>query len=83
MCKRSKITIERLHILAKEKGGKCLSAKYINSKTKYLWKCSKGHMWHTIYGNILYNGTWCGACVNRKQLNIGHCHDLAEKFDGK
>jgi len=29
--------------VAKKRGGKCLSEKYVNAKTKLEWECRKGH----------------------------------------
>ena len=34
--------------LAQQKGGKCLSNKYINVDTKLRWKCGEGHIWESI-----------------------------------
>ncbi|MBP7774161.1 hypothetical protein KA078_00040 [Candidatus Woesebacteria bacterium] len=43
------------------RGGKCLSRKYINSKSPLVWRCSIGHRWLTDYSNIL-QGSWCPEC---------------------
>jgi hypothetical protein len=54
-------TIKDMQILAEKRGGKCLSAKYIDASTKLKWKCSKGHIWETAPYNILDN-CWCPTC---------------------
>jgi len=43
--KRSSLLLEELQKIAASKGGKCLSDKYINSKTKLKWECKEGHIW--------------------------------------
>lgn len=81
-------TIEDCHKLAKSKGGKFLSEKYINSKQKYLWKCSDGHVWPTSYDTIS-GGSWCRKCYNikvskrNKKHNIEECKKIAEERNGK
>ena len=40
-----KLTIEAMRILAQQKGGKCLSKRYVNNHTKLWWQCAKGHKW--------------------------------------
>lgn len=58
-----KITIDRLKKHAEERGGKCLSEKYITSDDKYTWQCSEGHVWTAMWTNVGYgNKTWCNMC---------------------
>jgi len=58
---RAKLTIEQMQELAHEKGGKCLSKKYINVDTKLLWECKDGHQWKSI-PYLIKNGSWCPKC---------------------
>lgn len=58
----AKLSIKDLHRLAKNKGGKCLSTKYINAHTKIKWQCKEGHIWGATLNNIKYNGRWCPIC---------------------
>jgi len=62
---RRKVTIEEMQEIAKERKGKCLSSKYIDSKTKLKWKCEKGHTWETL-PTIVKRGSWCPICMGRK-----------------
>ena len=48
--------------IAKKRGGKCLSTKYINSKEKMHWECKQKHKWMTSLSNIKYNNRWCPEC---------------------
>ncbi len=56
------VTTELCHALAKEKGFKFLSEKYIpGNKTKYLWQCSELHQWEAKYNDVK-GGTGCMQC---------------------
>lgn len=84
---KAKHTIEEMHEKAKERGGKCLSTKYINSKTKLEWECALGHRWETMPAEI-YSGRWCPKCKgikigNLKRLTIADVQKLAESKGGK
>ena len=57
-----RLTIEQMKEIAIERGGKCLSQKYINSKTKLKWECSEGHQWRATPDSIKYRGSWCPIC---------------------
>jgi len=57
-----KKTINDMQLLAKERGGQCLSTNYKNQSSKLLWRCSKGHQWEAIPSNIM-RGSWCPICA--------------------
>ena len=46
------LTIEEMQKIAKDRGGKCLSKKYINGGTKLKWQCSEGHIWESAPTSI-------------------------------
>src|SRR3989339_104213 len=48
--------------IAKRRGGKCLSDKYINVDTKLKWQCQNGHTWEAIPSSIK-RGSWCPKCA--------------------
>lgn len=50
-----------MDILAKKRGGKCLSTAYVNSYTKLEWECQEGHKWWVVPSEIK-RGTWCPEC---------------------
>ena len=62
----AKSTIEEMRIIAKSRGGECLSDKYVNSHTKLKWRCSEGHEWNAVPCSVK-GGTWCPYCVGRKK----------------
>jgi len=47
--------------LARNKDGKCLSKKYINTYTKLTWQCEESHMWKAMPMTIK-QGSWCPTC---------------------
>ena len=70
-------SINDMHILAKEKGGECLSTVYINTATKMEWKCANGHIWDATPTNIR-QGKWCPVC-NSQYLNEKKCRFILEE----
>lgn len=50
---------------AKQRGGKCLSHRYINARTKLKWECQHGHIWKAIPDSVK-RGTWCPYCRERR-----------------
>jgi len=80
---RKKLTIEEMQTIAKSRGGKCLSKKYVNKSTKLEWECSKGHRWFASPNNVKNNNTWCDGCGGNKKLTIEEMQAIAESRGGK
>ena len=38
-------SVDALHAIAAERGGKCLAERYTNSQAKLEWECQRGHQW--------------------------------------
>ena len=74
-------TLEDCRGLADKKGGCFLSAKYVNNKTYYMWRCEKNHTWSATYHNI-QRGSWCPVCAGRRKT-IKHCRNLAKEHNGE
>ena len=60
--KTSSDTAQRIHAIAKAKGGQCLSAVYV-STDKVTLQCAQGHVWETT-ARVVLAGCWCKACHN-------------------
>jgi len=60
---KKKYTIEDMHKLATEKGGKCLSKEYTNHDAKLRWRCRNGHEWESTPHNIIFKH-WCPICLH-------------------
>lgn len=58
---KRKLSIEEMHRIASDRGGKCLSGEYTNSFVKLRWECSLGHQWEAIPSNVK-RGAWCPHC---------------------
>ena len=61
---RNQYSLEAMRELARAKQGKCLSQKYLNTKTKLLWECIKN-----INGNQPRNPLFAqilGALIAKK-----------------
>jgi len=71
-----------IKILANEKGGECLSDKYINSKTKLKFRCSEGHEWEADATHI-NQGRWCPHCAGNVRNKIETYKEIALKRGGK
>lgn len=76
-----KHTLEEAQELAINKGGKCLSDKYVSNHTPLLWECDKGHQWNASYSNVRC-GTWCPKC-SRVKSNIDEMREIAASKGGK
>jgi hypothetical protein len=50
-------------LLAKERGGECLSKTYLNQHTLMKWRCASEHEWETSFLVIKNNGSWCPECA--------------------
>ena len=59
-------TLADMNSIAKKKGGKCLSTKYINCKIHLEWECKNGHRWKAVPDSI-QRGTWCPICYRNKR----------------
>lgn len=79
----SSVSIEDMQNLAEKRNGKCLSNRYINSGTKLLWKCDKGHEWMSI-PESMHSGSWCPICANKNiPLTIKEMQEIAIKKNGE
>jgi hypothetical protein len=77
-----KLTIKEMQQLARERRGKCLSHEYVNSYTKLLWECTKGHQWKAR-PNDIKQGQWCPECAGNKKLSLQEMQVLARERGGK
>ncbi|MEK6938343.1 MAG: hypothetical protein AABX04_04835 [Nanoarchaeota archaeon] len=77
-----RIFIEDARKIAVDKGGECISEKYINAHSKLVWKCNNGHTWETTYDKIK-QGKWCPHCAGNAKHNIDYFRKIAEEKEGK
>lgn len=72
-----KDNIETFKRIAIERGGKCLSEIYINSKSKLKYKCGNGHIWDAIPENTKNGNAWCPYCDDSLPLTISEMKKMA------
>ena len=77
-----KLTLKMLQKTATDRGGKCLSEEYVNSKTPMVWQCSEGHQWEADAGHIR-NGNWCPECGGSRKRTLEEAHLIAKMRGGK
>ena len=77
-CKKAKI-LQKYKDIANERGGNCISDKYIGVHTKLKWKCEIGHEWMAT-PNAISSGSWCPDCVGQHKYNIKHMQELAGSY---
>ena len=58
-----------MRLLAKERGGRCLSKKYLNGSIELEWCCANGHRWKAI-PKVLVNGSWCPTCLTKQSRQV-------------
>ncbi len=84
---RAKLFLEEMYEIAKTRGGTCLSAEYVNARTKLLWKCSKAHTWKATPNSIKYMESWCNVCARplraSHRLTITEMKELAKERGGR
>jgi hypothetical protein len=73
-----RLTIDQMHDVARERGGRCLSETYVNSKTLLDWECHVGHVWSATPDNVIHRGAWCPNCFRLKITKKPH---LRRRYD--
>jgi len=80
----AKLTLDVAKEIARSRGGKCISERYINCQMPMLWKCAKDHLWSARLSNVKNEKTWCPWCAveNRRTRTIEDMRKFAEKKGG-
>jgi hypothetical protein len=76
----NKLSIKEMKKIASDRGGTCLSSKYVDGKTKLKWRCSNGHEWMGIPESIKF-GRWCPECSSGLTERI--CRSFFEQLFNK
>ncbi|MFH0738054.1 MAG: hypothetical protein V1827_05220 [Candidatus Micrarchaeota archaeon] len=78
-----KLSIEDMQKVAKSRGGKCLSNKYLNIDSPLTWQCDKGHIWQNRPDHVKNRKQWCPYCYGNVKLTIEEMQDIAKSRGGK
>jgi hypothetical protein len=76
--RRTRITIQLVRKLARERGGRCLSRTY-RPDTKLIWECARGHQWASL-ASAVKRGKWCREC---RRGSIEEMRELARARRGE
>ena len=79
--------LKALQTIAKKRGGKCLSRRYLGVMVHTRWQCELGHIWRAV-PNAIKNGQWCPVCANARRgdafrHSIKDMQNLAREHGGK
>lgn len=77
-----KNTLEKMHIIAKERGGECLSTENLLRQKKLKFRCSCGNIWDANPARIT-GGQWCPECSNRHSRGEKMSRLILEAIFGK
>ncbi len=78
-----RLSLADMQKAARLRGGRCLSASYVNCYTPLRWECARGHRWSAIAHSVR-QGHWCNACaVEKRRQTLGLLRALAAERGGK
>jgi hypothetical protein len=86
-CKQCRDTgiffLRKAQAYAKEKGGKCISKKYLNANLPLEWKCDCGYHWKARYRDLKYYDRWCRKCAGINDYTIEDMQEVAISKGGE
>ena len=62
-------SLAEMKLIASQRGGKCLSKKYVGFKRKLKWACNEKHLWETT-PELVFRGHWCIYCKKWRSENV-------------
>lgn len=63
-------SIEEARLLAREKGGECLSGHYVNAHEPMHWRCGNDHEWWTPFKHVKNSDSWCPDCKWKTEQRV-------------
>jgi len=61
-------TLPQMRALARDRGGVCLSNRYVKSRVRLRWRCSQGHEFEATPAAVMA-GRWCLPCKRAQRAN--------------
>jgi hypothetical protein len=77
----ARLTLQELRAIAAQRGGQCLSLRYVNTSRHLRWKCAGGHQWDAISASVK-KGSWCPHCVHNHKLRLQEMQQIARDRGG-
>jgi len=71
--------LDKIHELARARGGVCLSTHYTKLADKYEFRCAAGHEWRS-QGSTIISGSWCRRCFADEQRLFRRSVDGLERL---
>lgn len=75
-------TIEEMQTIARDRGGECVSTRYITARTSLRWRCGEGHCWNSI-PDVVKRGVWCPVCYGSERSSLAEMQALARWNGGR
>ena len=77
-----RLTLREMRALARHRGGRCLSKRYVNRHTKLVWQCASGHSWRATPVGVK-RGQWCPTCAHTCRLTLERLQAEANRRGGQ
>ncbi|MCW7536728.1 hypothetical protein OOT46_02520 [Aquabacterium sp. A7-Y] len=71
--------LDRLKRAAADRGGRCLAKRYEGWHQRYRFRCSAGHEWHAVGGEVI-RGSWCSLCALEDKRHSYRLSDGLERL---
>lgn len=78
----ARLSLKDMAAIGASRGGRCLSAEYVNVDTPLPWECEAGHRW-TATPHSIRTGKWCSSCTHNRRLELKEMEHLAQERGGK
>ena len=78
-----RLSIGEMQALAQERGGVCLSSKYVRLNDPLRWRCGEGHEWSAPARSVKASGTWCPTCKGVEKPTLSDLRAHARRLGGK
>jgi hypothetical protein len=78
-----RLPIEAVRRVARSRGGECLSEESPGASAKLRFRCSEGHEWEALAGNVWSKGSWCPRCAGRGSYSIEEFREFARDRSGE
>ena len=84
LAQSKRLGIEKMRIVAKARGGLCLSTEYINYDTMLDWQCRDRHIFRMTPHDVLSEKKhWCPYCAGLKKKTIEDMQTFAYERGGR
>lgn len=76
-------TLETMQCIAAERGGRCLSERYVAAHVALVWECADGHCWEARQSAVKHHSL-CPNCANDGRRNtLDMMRDAAHQRGGE